>query len=115
MVSRDAGTQNARSFATLLLAVSLAPKEIGERIRLARERKGWTQLNFAIEAGVSPSSVQRWEAGKLPRVRRLMELAELLDVEVAEFVDPVSEPNGEMRQDLARIKQLLEELVARLD
>ena len=44
-----------------------------------------------------------------------MELAELLDVEVAEFVVPVSEPNGEMRQDLARIKQLLEELVARLD
>jgi len=108
-------TQTEAHSATLRHVVSLAPKEIGQRIRLARERKGWTQLNFAIEAGVSPSSVQRWEAGKLPRVRRLMELAELLDVEVAEFVDPVREPNGEMREDLARIKQLLEELLTRLD
>jgi DNA-binding XRE family transcriptional regulator len=50
---------------TLLLAVSLEPREIGQRIRLARERKGWTQLAFALEADVSPSTVQRWEGGKL--------------------------------------------------
>jgi transcriptional regulator with XRE-family HTH domain len=114
MISHDVSTQNARTFSTLLLAVSLAPREIGERIRLARERKGWTQLNFAIEAGVSPSSVQRWEAGKLPRVRRLMELAELLDVEVSEFIEPVSDRDAEMNARLARIEQALEELAARL-
>jgi transcriptional regulator with XRE-family HTH domain len=115
MLKRKTSTQNARSFSTLLLAVSLAPREIGERIRLARERKGWTQLNFAIEAGVSPSSVQRWEAGKLPRVRRLMELAELLDVEVSEFIEPVSERDEETCERLARIERVLEELVARLE
>jgi transcriptional regulator with XRE-family HTH domain len=36
-------------------------------------------LEFALKAHVSPSAVTRWESGKLPPVRELMRIADLLD------------------------------------
>lgn len=62
--------------------------EIGRRIREARQRKGWTQFEFAVQAEVSPSTVQRWERGQLPRIRELMRAAEVLGVPASEFVEP---------------------------
>src|SRR5690242_2765177 len=83
-----ASSQWTRAHGTLLLAVSLDPKEIGQRIAHARAQKGWTQLAFALEADVSPSTVTRWESGKLPPVRELMRIAELLGVSPEELVEP---------------------------
>jgi transcriptional regulator with XRE-family HTH domain len=59
---------------------------IGRKIAEARRRKGWTQLQFALEANVSPSSVQRWEAGRLPSVRELVRIANLLNVPAEELL-----------------------------
>lgn len=87
-----AETQFAGFRGTLLLAVSLEPREIGKRIAKAREKRGWTQLAFALEANVSPSTVQRWESGKLPPVRELMRVADLLGVEAEELVEPEASP-----------------------
>jgi transcriptional regulator with XRE-family HTH domain len=117
MTTSFVSTQTAGTFATLLLAVSVAPEEIGKRIQGARERKGWTQLQFALEAGVSPSSIQRWEAGKLPRVRELMRVADLLGIDAETLVEPegASESDEETHARLDRIEQVLEELVARLE
>jgi DNA-binding XRE family transcriptional regulator len=84
MTPPPVSTQNARTFANLLLVVSVSPTEIGQRIKAARQRKDWTQLEFALEAGVSPATIQRWEAGKLPRVRELMRVAELLGISTEE-------------------------------
>ncbi len=65
----------------LLLVMSLDPKEIGRRIKSARDLKGWTQMDLALRANVSMSTVTRWEAGKLPPVRELVRLAAILEVE----------------------------------
>ena len=35
----------------------------GQGIRDMRVARGWSQEQFAREAGVSPSTVQRWEKG----------------------------------------------------
>ena len=92
---------------------SVAPTEIGQRIKAARKRKRWTQLEFALEANVSPATVQRWEAGKLPRVRELIRVAELLDVSTDELVQAEDEGDDGTQARLARIELLLEELLSR--
>lgn len=98
-------TQVHRSFRTLLLAVSIEPQEIGERIKAIRERHGWTQVVLAREADVSLSSVQRWERGDLPPVRELIRLAGVLGVEADALVELA--PTGDERLD--RLEARLEE------
>lgn len=88
--------------------MSLEPAEIGARIKQARLRKGWTQLDLALQAEVSPSTVTRWERGGLPPMRELIRLADVLEVEAEELVDPPAAGNGTI--DSARLA-LLEERV----
>ncbi len=38
---------------------------VGERIRLARQQKGWTQVQLATAAGLSSNYVARLERGEL--------------------------------------------------
>jgi len=108
---------------TLLLAVAMDPKEIGRRIKAAREMKGWTQLAFALEANVSPSTVQRWEGGQLPPVRELMRVSELLEVDPQQLVElaPTSDDQivalqaelEAVRQSQARMEKLLLEALGK--
>lgn len=84
-----------RAFRTLLLAVSIEPQEIGQRIAGARNRRGWTQMALAQNANVSVSSVQRWERGDLPPVRELIRLAGILEIDPEELVE--LEPTQEAR------------------
>jgi transcriptional regulator with XRE-family HTH domain len=37
-------------------------KELREKVRTLRRRKGWAQEDLAREIGVSLSTVQRWES-----------------------------------------------------
>jgi UDP-N-acetylglucosamine 1-carboxyvinyltransferase len=39
-------------------------RTIGDRIREAREHRGWTQLRLAVELGVTPVAVHGWERAK---------------------------------------------------
>jgi transcriptional regulator with XRE-family HTH domain len=102
MHTRNVTTQESRSFRTLLLAVAIDSDEIGRRIKRAREGRGWTQLVFASEASVSPSTVQRWESGRLPPVRELIRIAgvevermrELNDRMVARLADEEAPRRG---------------------
>ena len=121
-MTSTARRQKARSFRTLLLAVSLEPQEIGRRIKAARERKGLTQLKFALEAHVSPGTIQRWEAGKLPRVSELIRVAELLGVTTDELVENEAATDaGEdrlrrvVREELGEVVALLGRIEDRLD
>ncbi len=47
-------------------------KELRERVKQLRKRKGWAQEDLAREIGVSLSTVQRWEnkGGKPTRLAR---------------------------------------------
>jgi len=55
-----------------------------ERIRTARERKGWSQLKLAYQCQVTPTTLSRLECGKgSPRLDTLERIAFALDVSVA--------------------------------
>lgn len=98
-------TQLPVSYGRVLLAVAMDPKEIGRRIAAAREQNGWTQLEFAtVHANVSPSTVARWEAGKLPPVRELMRVAEILGVSAETLVEPPPPESLAVSQRLARLE-----------
>jgi transcriptional regulator with XRE-family HTH domain len=44
------------------------PRDIGARIRTAREEQGWTQDQLAETVGVSRSAVAQWETGRAGQV-----------------------------------------------
>ena len=44
------------------------PREIGARIRAARQEQGWTQDELAAAVGVSRSAVAQWETGRAGQV-----------------------------------------------
>ena len=45
-----------------------SPKDIGTRIRAAREEQGWTRDQLAAAVGVSRSAVAQWETGRAGQV-----------------------------------------------
>ncbi len=62
-------------------------KHLGERVREAREAKGWTQAQLAVYSGaLGPPGLSQVETGKRnPSVVSLMLLAEALEVDVADL------------------------------
>lgn len=66
---------------TTIASVPLSPEDVGARIVRAREEmdpKPWSQFDLAIALDVSPSTVYRWEKGKLPAMHELLRVAEVL-------------------------------------
>lgn len=80
---------------------------LGERLRVARERRGWSQTQLAARSGVSNSLISRIERDevKSPGHDKLMKLAAALGIEVAELT-------GE--QPMARRSAVIQEGVARV-
>ena len=97
--------------------MALDAQSVGRRIQDARVAKGWTQIEFAAAANVSPSSVQRWESGKLPPVRELLRVAELLEVEAETLVEPPAEgrPQDALLREVAAGVRELERVSELLD
>lgn len=56
---------------------------VGERIRVAREGKGWTQQVLGDQIARSQTAISYWENG-----RRMMNVTELLDLARALGVSP---------------------------
>lgn len=55
-------------------------KELKERVRELRRKKGWAQEDLAREIGVSLSTIQRWEnKGSNPTRLARRELKKLFD------------------------------------
>lgn len=93
--------------------VPLTPEEVGARIVRAREErtpKPWSQFDLALALGVSPSTIYRWEKGRLPSMGELIRLAELLDVPLEEFTEP-----PERRVDLTDLRSAVDALDHRLE
>ena len=52
-----------------------------ERIKRARQERGWSQAELARRMSVTQPSVAEWESGrKAPNMKNLVRLAKLLDV-----------------------------------
>jgi transcriptional regulator with XRE-family HTH domain len=61
---------------------------MGERIRLLREARGWTQAELAERVGVSRGAVAQWEGGVVANIRlqAFLKLTEELGTDVAYVV-----------------------------
>lgn len=109
-------TTESPYFATLLV-MALAPEQVGARLRQARLAKGWTHEEFAAQAGVNLRTVQRWQQGvdpktgqsTLPRLGKLMELADLFELPRSYFVE-ADDPAATMGEILERLGGLESEL-----
>lgn len=54
---------------------------IGDNIRTARKRKGFTQEELAIQIGVTSQAVSRWESGSgMPDISMIVPIAQVLSV-----------------------------------
>jgi len=60
-------------------------RDVGARVRQARERKGWTQEQVAEKLGIGPETVSRYETGAIP-----LSLTMLVRVAGALGIEPVS-------------------------
>lgn len=97
-----------------LRAMPLSPEEVGARIVRAREEmtpKPWSQFDLALALSVSPSTIYRWEKGKLPSMTELIRLAEVLHKPVDYLTEP---PERQIAlTDLQSLLESLEVTVAR--
>jgi transcriptional regulator with XRE-family HTH domain len=75
---------------------------IGQKIRAARERKGWLQEDLANESGIARANIARLETGRhAAHLSTLRRVAKALDLEIDSFLkapEPVSAQEG---RDLA--------------
>lgn len=82
----------------------------GEQIRLARERKGWTQNDLAQAVGVGERTIGNWERGATIPRNRAGRLEKVLGEELAEAAgdDPVRGLS-----EIALLSELLRRAAAR--
>ena len=104
-------------FATLLV-MALAPEQVGARIKKARKAKGWTHRQLADAMDVDLRTAQRWQTGKnpkdgkswLPRLSKLMDLADTLDVPRSYFVETQDSTDDGLREQVESLAQEVEQL-----
>lgn len=76
---------------------------IGQRIKAARERKGWLQENLADESGIARANIARLEGGRHgARLSTLSRVAKALDIEVVSLMKapaPISAHEGRKLAD----------------
>lgn len=63
-------------------------KEIGEIIRVAREKKRWTQEQMAAKMGISMRQYNKYEAGKLPKYKSTVaeQIDKLIGTNIKELI-----------------------------
>ena len=64
-------------------------KIFGQNVKTRRERKGWTQEELSVKAGVTNNTISDIEKGdKFARAKTLVKLAIVLKTEVYELLKP---------------------------
>ena len=71
----------------------LKKMKVGEKIKAARLRKGYTQEELGNLIGVQKSAVAKYESGRVVNIKRstLKKLSEVLEIPPVELVDGVPE------------------------
>ena len=82
----------------------MASAEAGQRVRQARQSKGWTVTQLAQELDVPEYQVVRWEAGqRQPRRRQRRDLALALEVPYWSLWPPAEVAEGLTMRDARRV------------
>jgi transcriptional regulator with XRE-family HTH domain len=64
----------------------------GEKLRELRENRGWTVRDMALQLGVAPSAVSRWESGThSPYKKRQLQIAGLFRINPKKLLVAVEE------------------------
>lgn len=89
-------------YETLTARNQLRLQELGERFRLARQRRQWTQKELASKAGISEGTLKKMEAGN-PRVPvgfwlQLMDVFAIAD-EIEQLALPENDRVGAAMED----------------
>lgn len=87
-------------------------KQIGEKIRQLREKKGWKQNQLANKAGISPTYIYQLEAGlKNPTVQYLEYICNELGVTLQQFFANENELHNKIDQLTPHQKDLLNDFL----
>ena len=88
------------------------PQTLGDLLRHERQKRGMTQNRLATRAGITPSTLCRWEAGAThPGVPELTAVLDVLGIKNADthpFIARICAPRG-----LRKLRQLQNELQAK--
>lgn len=77
--------------------------EIGDKIRLARKKRGLTQQQLGNLCGMADSAIRRYENNRAnPKIETIQKIANALDVPLSEFYSYIF--NGETYIELANTK-----------
>lgn len=77
-----------------IIEVNIDYKVIGERIKLARKRKGMTQEQGSELLNIAPAYLSRIERGSSKvSLRRLMQISKAFDIPIAELITGSSPEN----------------------
>ena len=84
----------------------LDPRQLGKRIKMARFLSSQSQSDLAEKIGVSQSTISNIECGReIPRVDRLLQIADILAISFSELIGDVDEP----KKQNPNIEKLIEE------
>ena len=91
-------------------AMAEQQRQLGQRIRDARDEKGWLQKDLARTVHVEPTTVSRWERGRsAPDLATIGLIAHALDKPVTYFVTDSRTPAAAL--DEAAVRQMVREEV----
>ena len=78
---------------------------IGEKIKMARIAKGYTQEELGNLIGVQKSAVAKYEKGRVVNIKRsvLAKISKVLDIAPVELVSDIEERPVEAANELANI------------
>lgn len=68
--------------------------ELKDKLRDARQAKGWSQSELARKAGVKPQTIQSIESGKTRQPANIVKIAEALSVTAEFLMSPNDNPSG---------------------
>lgn len=86
---------------------------LGDKIKVFRKSKGFTQEELAIRLNIVRQTVSKWEKGiSVPDAENLQKLADVLEVDVGQLLGAdvdvnIEKPNKELVEQLARINEQL--------
>jgi transcriptional regulator with XRE-family HTH domain len=79
--------------------------DIGQKIKSARLRKGYTQEELGNLIGVQKSAVAKYEKGRVVNIKRsvLAKISEVLDIPPVELVTDIEERPVDLANELSEI------------